>query len=99
MTDADRRFVNNPFARALHPDRGHRSWVARVALVLVSIFGATIMAAAFVLPMLFAHGLIVGGWRAGRWGMVAAGLLVVAVYGAALVGGVRGWLNRRRRSS
>lgn len=100
MTEADdRRFVNNPFAQALHPPRAKRSFVAWVALILVSIVGAAIMMAAFVLPMIFGYGLLVGGVRGHRWGMVAAGVVVVLVYGAVVWGAVRGWLGRRRQAS
>jgi hypothetical protein len=95
VTPGDRRFVNNPFARRLHPEES-RSWGARLALVLVSIFGAVVMAVAFVLPMVFAPGLLVGGVRAHRWGMVAAGAVVIALYALLLVGVVRRLLARRR---
>jgi len=97
VTDADdRRFVNNPFAQALHPPRRKRSLIAWVALVVVSIVGAVVMMAAFVLPMIFGYGLLVGGVRGHRWGMLAAGLIVAFVYGAVLLSAVRGWLGRRR---
>jgi hypothetical protein len=84
----DRRFANNPFARALHP-AGRRSAVQWVALVVVSVLGAAIMASAFLLPLVFAEGLLVGGARAHRWGMVAAGALVTALYALVLVRLVR----------
>jgi hypothetical protein len=97
LTD-ERRFVNNPFARALHPSPS-RSLLARVALAVVSVFGALVMAAALVLPLVFVPGLVAGGARAGRWGMVAAGLVVVLVYVLIAVAGGRQLLARRRRRS
>ncbi len=75
----ERRFVNNPFARALHP-AGPRTLLQWIALVVVSVVGAAIMALAFALPAAFAWGLLAGGVRAGRPGMVAAGVLVAALY-------------------
>jgi hypothetical protein len=75
----DRRFVNNPFARALHPEKPRRTVGQWLALVLVSLFAFVVMGAAFLLPLLFAHGLLVRAH--GRWGMIAAGVLVAAVYG------------------
>jgi hypothetical protein len=78
VTEDDRRFVNNPFAKALHPEKPRRTVGQWVALVLVSIFGAVIMGAAFVLPLVFAHGLFKGAH--GRWGMIAAGVVVSAIY-------------------
>jgi hypothetical protein len=90
MTDEDdRRFANNPFARALHP-AGRRTVPQWIALVLVLVVGALIMTAAFVLPLLFAHGLFVGAH--GRWGMVAAGTIVAAIYALLVMR-----LLRRRR--
>jgi hypothetical protein len=75
--DPERRFVNNPFARALHPAK-RRTVAQWVALALVSLAGGAIMLAAFVLPMFFAHGLLAHSH--GRWGMRIAGALVVAIY-------------------
>ena len=46
--------------------------------MLVSIVGAAIMMAAFLLPVFFAHGLLARSH--GRWGMRIAGVLVTAVY-------------------
>lgn len=89
----DRRFANNPFARALHP-AGPRGLLGWVALVVVSVLGAAIMSAALVLPLAFAEGLLVGGARAGRWGMVAAGALVAALYALVAVRLVRRRLRR-----
>jgi hypothetical protein len=85
----DRRFVNNPFARALHPGKPRRTVGQWVALVVVSIFAFAIMGAAFLLPLAFAHGLLARSH--GRWGMIAAGVLVAAVY--ALILGR--WLRRK----
>jgi hypothetical protein len=87
----DRRFVNNPFARALHPATGRRTVGQWIALVVVSVLGAVIMGAAFVLPLVLTWGLIARAH--GRVGMIAAGVVVGAVYALVLVGVVR----RRRR--
>jgi hypothetical protein len=95
LTD-ERRFVNNPFARALHPSPS-RSLVARLALAVVSVFGALIMAAALVLPLVFVPGLVVGGARSGRWGMVAAGIVIVLIYLLIAIAGGRKLLAQRRR--
>jgi hypothetical protein len=73
----DRRFANNPFARALHPARPRRSLAQRITLFIVMVVGAAIMTAAFVLPLAFAHSLFA---RHGRWSMWAAGALAVAFY-------------------
>jgi len=89
--DNDRRFVNNPFARALHPAKGKRSVGQWIALVVVSVLGAAIMGAAFVLPLVFTYGLITRAH--GNAGMIAAGVLVAAIYVLVLAGVVR----RRRR--
>ena len=86
----DRRFVNNPFARALHPLKEKRTAGQWIALVAVSIFGALVMGAAFLLPPLFAYGLILRAH--GRVGMIAAGVVVVALYLLLLVG-----MFRRRK--
>ena len=90
--DDDRRFVNNPFARALHPEKPRRTVGQWVALVVVSVLGAAIMGAAFVLPLLFGYSLF--GRAHGRVGMIAAGVVVAAIYALILVRLVRG---RRRR--
>ena len=88
----DRRFANNPFAQALHPKQPKRSTGQWIALVLVSLFGAVVMGAAFVLPLVFAHGLLLRSH--GRIGMIAAGVVVAAIYALIIVGLVR---RRRRR--
>jgi hypothetical protein len=90
--DDDRRFVNNPFARALHPAKGRRSVGQWIALVVVSVLGAAIMGAAFVLPFVFAWGLFTRAH--GRVGMIAAGVVFAAIYALVLVGLIR---RRRRR--
>lgn len=87
----DRRFANNPFARALHPDKGRRTVGQWAALAVVSLLGAAIMGAAFVLPLLFGWSLI--GRAHGRVGMIAAGVVVAAVYALIVVSLVR----RRKR--
>jgi hypothetical protein len=87
----DRRFVNNPFARALHPQKARRSLGQWIALVVVSLFAAIVMGAAFVLPLVFAHGLLTRAH--GRAGMIAAGVVVAAIYALLVVGLVR----RKRR--
>lgn len=91
--DGERRFVNNPFARALHPVASRSVW-ARLALIIVSIVGALVMMAALLLPLTFIPGLLVGGARAGRWGMVAAGALLVLLYGWLVFASVRRLLSR-----
>jgi hypothetical protein len=94
----ERRFVNNPFARALHPLPSRSFW-ARLALGIISVVGALVMAAALLLPLALVPGLIGGGARTGRWGMVAAGILVAAVYLLIAVAGVRKLVTRRRSRS
>lgn len=85
--DDDRRFVNNPFARALHPQKPKRTVGQWVALVVVSLCGAIIMGAAFVLPLVFAHGLLTRSH--GRIGMIAAGVVVSLIYVLIVVSLVR----------
>jgi len=89
--DDDRRFVNNPFARALHPATGRRTVGQWIALVAVSVLGAAIMGAAFVLPFALAYGLFARAH--GRAGMIAAGVVFAAIYLLVLVRVVR----RRKR--
>ena len=88
----ERRFVNNPFARALHPERARRSAGQWAALIAVSLFGAIVMGAAFVLPLVFAHGLLARAH--GRVGMIAAGVVVAAIYALLVVGVARRWRRR-----
>lgn len=89
--DDDRRFVNNPFARALHPPKARRTLAQRIALAIVSIVGAAIMGAAFLLPLAFGWSLF--GRAHGRFGMIAAGVVVAAIYALIVVSLVR----RRKR--
>lgn len=93
--ELERSFVNNPWARALHPPRQGRTLVSWVALVAVSLVGAAIMALAFVMPLLFAWGMLKGGLH-GHWGQLACGVIVVAVYAAVLATPVRRRLKARR---
>jgi Kef-type K+ transport system membrane component KefB len=88
----DRRFVNNPFARALHPATERRTVAQWIALVLVSIFAFVVMGAAFVLPLAFGYGLLARSH--GRIGMIAAGVVAAAVYVAIIAS-----LLRKRRKA
>ncbi len=88
----DRRFVNNPFARALHPEKPRRTVGQWVALVLVSLVGAAIMGAAFVLPIAFGWGLFGRAHRS--VGMIAAGVIVAVIYLLIVVRLVRGLVRR-----
>ena len=90
----DRRFVNNPFARALHPAAERRSVGQWIALVLVSVFAFAVMGAAFVLPLAFGYGLLVRSH--GRVGMVAAGVVAALIYLAIIAGVVRKRRSARR---
>jgi hypothetical protein len=92
----ERRFVNNPFARALHPTPS-RSPIVRLLLGLISLLAAVVMMTAFVLPLLLVRGLVAGGVRSGRWGMVAAGVLIVLSYLGVLVGWIVRRVTRARR--
>lgn len=89
----ERRFANNPFARALHP-AGPPTVLHSVALAVVSLLGGTILLLALLLPLAFVEGLLATGLRAHRWSMVAAGGLVLGLYLVALA---RLWRSRRRR--
>ncbi|MDB4970688.1 MAG: hypothetical protein JWN44_6377 [Myxococcales bacterium] len=60
--------------------------------MLVALVGGGIMLAAFLLPMLFAHGLLARSH--GRWGMRIAGVLVAAIYGLIVL-----TLFKRRRNA
>ena len=88
----DRRFVNNPFARALHPGRSRRTVGQWIALVVVSLVGAAVMGAAFVLPIALGYGLLARAH--GSVAMIAAGVVVAAIYALILA---RLVLRRRRR--
>lgn len=87
MPDDDRRFVNNPFARALHPPTERRTVGQWIALALVSVFAFVVMGAAFVLPLAFGYGLLVRSH--GRVGMIAAGVVAALVYVAIIASLVR----------
>ena len=87
MPDDDRRFVNNPFARALHPATERRTVGQWIALVLVSAFAFVVMGAAFVLPLAFGYGLLARSH--GRFGMIAAGVVAGLVYVAIIASLVR----------
>jgi hypothetical protein len=76
--DDERRFVNNPFARALHPQKPRRTVGQWVALVVVSLVAFVIMGAAFVLPLAFGWGLLARAH--GRVGMIVAGVVAAAIY-------------------
>ncbi len=81
----DRRFANNPFARAVvgrpEPDDDKAtSPVMYVAFGLLSLVLVAIFVAALVLPPLFMHTLIVRGLRSGRPAMLAMGLLIAVLY-------------------
>jgi hypothetical protein len=82
--DDDRRFVNNPFSRALHPprpdDEKARSPVLYVLFGLLSLVMVAIFIAALVLPPMFTETLIVRGIRTGRPGMLALGLVMALLY-------------------
>jgi hypothetical protein len=85
MDDDDRRFANNPFARAVAgrpqpDDEKATSPVMYVAFGLLSLVMVAIFVAALVLPPLFMHTLIVRGLRSGRPGMLVMGLIVAAFY-------------------
>ena len=86
MTEDDRRFANNPFARALHPERP-RTIAQWIVLTVVMLIAAVIMTAALLLPLVFAGGLLRGAH--GRWGMLAAGGIVAAVYAMLIVRALR----------
>jgi hypothetical protein len=86
--DQDRRFVNNPFARALGrpapDDEKATSPILYIAVGLLSLVLFALFVAALVLPPMLMHTLIVRGVRSGRPGMLAAGLVLAAVYALAL---------------
>lgn len=84
--DDDRRFANNPFARALHPRRP-RTFAQWIVLSVVMLAAAVIMTAALLLPLAFAAGMLRAAH--GRWGMLAAGAIVVAIYALLIVRAVR----------
>ncbi len=81
-TPDDRRFTNNPFARAVvrPDDEKATSPVLYVAVGLLSLVLAAVFIAALVLPPMFMHTLIIRGARSGRPAMLALGLVVAAIY-------------------
>lgn len=83
MPDDDRRFVNNSFARALHPkpdDEKATSPIMYVAVGVMSLVLVCVFVAALVLPPLFVETMLVRGLRTERWGMFALGLVGALVY-------------------
>ncbi len=78
----DRRFANNPFARAVvNPDdEKAQSPLLYVLVGLLSLVLAALFVAALVLPPMFMHTLIIRGIRGGHPGMLALGGLVAVVY-------------------
>jgi hypothetical protein len=82
MSDDDRRFANNPFARAVvKPDDDKaQSPVMYVVVGLLSLVLAALFIAALVLPPMFMHTLIIRGVRTGHPAMTALGALVAAIY-------------------
>jgi hypothetical protein len=95
--DPDRRLSNNPFARGLSPqpdDEKATSPVAYVLVGLLSLVLVVVFVAALVLPPMFMHTLIIRGVRGSRPGMLAAGLVLAAVYFVTLVGVGRRLMGR-----
>jgi len=82
--DPDRQFARgNPWARAVRPpsdDEKANSPILYVAVGLLSLVLVVVFIAALVLPPMFMHTLILRGVRAHRPGMLAAGVLVAAIY-------------------
>jgi hypothetical protein len=78
----DRRFTNNPFARAVvkPDDEKATSPVLYVFVGLLSLVLAAVFVAALVLPPMFMHTLIIRGIRSDRPGMLALGVLLGLVY-------------------
>jgi hypothetical protein len=80
--DDDRRFTNNPFARAVvrPDDEKATSPILYVLVGILSLVLAAVFVAALVLPPMFMHTLIIRGIRSGRPAMLALGLLLAAIY-------------------
>lgn len=80
--DPDRQFARgNPWARAVRPDDEKAdSPILYVLFGLLSLVLAAVFIAALVLPPMFMHTLILRGVRSHRPGMLAAGVLVAAIY-------------------
>jgi hypothetical protein len=80
--DPDRQFARgNPWARAVRPDdeKAQRP-ILYVAFGLLSLVLVAFFIAALVLPPMFMHTLIIRGIRSNRPGMLAAGIVVAAIY-------------------
>jgi hypothetical protein len=85
--DDDRRFANNPFARAVSPepdDERAKSPGMYIVVGVLSLVLAALFVAALVLPPMFTYSLIVRGVRSSRPGMLLAGLVMAALYFAVL---------------
>src|SRR5689334_2622845 len=82
MDDDDRGFARgNPFARAVRPDDEKAlSPIQYVLFGLLSLLLVALFVAALVLPPMFMHTLIIRGIRSERWGMLAAGIALAAVW-------------------
>jgi hypothetical protein len=82
MPDDDRRFANNPFARAVvkPDDEKATSPLLYVLVGLLSLVLAALFVAALVLPPMFMHTLIIRGVRGDRPGMLILGVLLLLVY-------------------
>src|SRR5258708_28810433 len=80
--DDDRRFTNNPFARAVvkPDDEKATSPVLYVLVGLLSLVLAALFVAALVLPPMFMHTLILRGIRSDRPAMLALGILLALIY-------------------
>jgi len=80
--DDERRFTNNPFARAVvrPDDEKAQSPIMYVLVGLLSLVLVAVFIAALVLPPMFMHTLILRGIRSGRPAMLALGLLVAVIY-------------------
>ena len=73
--------------------------VAYVLVGLLSLVLVVFFVAALVLPPMFMHTLILRGVRTGRPGMLAAGLVLAAVYFAVLVGAGRRVMGRTKAAA
>ena len=82
MQDDDRRFANNPFARAVvkPDDEKATNPVLYVLVGLLSLVLAALFVAALVLPPMFMHTLILRGIRNDRPGMLILGALLLLIY-------------------
>ena len=83
--DEERQFARgNPWARAVRPPRPDDDKadnpILYVAFGLLSLVLVALFIAALVLPPMFMHTLILRGLRTHRPGMLAAGLVVAAIY-------------------